>query len=47
MKEKDFRRRFFLKEFLEDHFQRKVDVGYFDAVRSFIMQSVEKELIYA
>lgn len=47
MEDKDFVKRFELKEFLERSFNRKVDVGYFSGVRTFIMRYIEKDLIYA
>ena len=46
-KEKCFENRFYLREHLEKQFKRKVDVGYFDSVRSLIMKNIEKDLIYA
>lgn len=36
-----------LKEHLESHFNRKVDIGYFNSVRVFIRLRIEKDLIYA
>lgn len=47
MPQKSFQKRLELREFLEHEFGKKVDVGYFDSVRSFIMHHVEKDLIYA
>lgn len=47
MKEEDFTTRFYLREYLEKHFNRKVDVGYFNSVRIFIRRRIEKDLIYA
>lgn len=42
-----FKNRFYLKEHLEKHFNRKVDIGYFDSVRLFIWKQMEADLIYA
>lgn len=47
MPHKSFEKRLELRDFLEQRFGKKVDVGYFDSVRSFIMHHVEKDLIYA
>jgi uncharacterized protein len=44
---KCFKNRFYLREHLEKQFQRKVDVGYFDNVRSLIYKNLEKDLKYA
>ncbi|MFH1832431.1 MAG: nucleotidyltransferase domain-containing protein [bacterium] len=46
-KEHDFRKRMQLKRFLEESFNKKVDVGYFDAVRFAIKRNIQKDLIYA
>ena len=46
-KEKDFDKRFDLKELLEKQFKRKVDIAYIDAVRPLIMHFIKEELIYA
>lgn len=46
-KEHDFDNRYDLKEFLENAFNRKVDVCYFDCVRKFIMHRIQEELAYA
>lgn len=42
-----FRNRFYLKEYLEKQFNRKVDICYFGDVRLFIKKRIEKDLIYA
>lgn len=47
MPKKSFHFKMELRDFLEKKFGKKVDVGYFDTVRSFIMHHVEKDLIYA
>ena len=47
VKKKSFDNRSKLKEFLEKHFQKKVDILYHDSVRRFIMRSIKDELIYA
>ena len=46
-KRKDFDNRFKLKELLEKEFDRKVDLLYLDSVRTFIMECIKDELIYA
>lgn len=42
-----FRKRMELKHFLEDTFKKKVDIGYFDAVRLAIKRNIQEDLIYA
>lgn len=46
-KEKCFENRFYLREYLEKEFKRKVDVGYFDSVRFLIMENIKKDIKYA
>ena len=36
-----------LKYFLEDHLKRRIDLGYFKAVRQFIKRNTQENLIYA
>lgn len=47
MKVKSYDLQFDLKEFLEAHFNRRIDLGSFDSIRPFIMRSIKEELIYA
>lgn len=47
MADHDFFKRMDLKDFLENTFNKKVDVGYFDAVRLAIKRSIEEDLIKA
>ena len=47
MKIHNFRKRLGLRDFLEEKFQRKVDVLYFDAVRKFIMRNIQEDIVYA
>ncbi|MFH1831465.1 MAG: nucleotidyltransferase domain-containing protein [bacterium] len=47
MPEKSFTKRFYLREFLEKNFHRKVDVCYLDSMRKFIRDEIEKDLMYA
>lgn len=47
MPKRSFDKQFYLKEFLEAHFQKKVDIGSFDSLHPFVMRFVEKELVYA
>ena len=46
-KEQDFDNRYDLKEFLEENFNKKVDIDYFDCIRSFIRHQIEDELVSA
>jgi len=46
-KSHDFRKRMQLKRFLEEYFNKKVDVGYFDSVRFAIKRNIQEDLIYA
>ena len=43
----EFRKRMGFMHFVEDTFKKKVDVGYFDAVRLAIKDDIEEDLIYA
>lgn len=43
----EFRKRMGFMHFMEDAFKKKVDVGYFDAVRLALKDSIEEDLIYA
>lgn len=45
-KQKDFFIREDLREYLESHFKKPVDVGYIDSFREFYKQKISKELIY-
>ena len=47
MPQKSFHHRIELKNFLEQKFGKKVDIGYFDSIRSYIMYYVEKDIVYA
>ena len=47
VKLQDFKNRLHLKEHLENHFKRKVDVGYFNGIRIFVRRRIEKDLVYA
>ena len=42
----DFDIRYDLKDFLEQHFNKKVDLLYFKSIRTYIMKSIEKDLLY-
>lgn len=46
-KKKSFRAYVNIHKFLEDKFNKKVDVIYLDTVNPFIMELIEKELVYA
>jgi predicted nucleotidyltransferase len=43
---KDFFLRDDLKEYLESNFNKSVDIGYLDSIRSFYKQKIESEIIY-
>jgi len=43
---KDFFLREDLREFLESHLQKKVDVGYIDSIRTYYKNRIEKDIIY-
>jgi len=43
---KDFFLREDLREFLETHLQKKVDVGYLDSIRIYYKNKIEKDIIY-
>lgn len=45
-KQKDFFVREDLREYLEEHLQKSVDVGYIDSFREFYKQKISKDLIY-
>jgi len=44
---KDYFNRAQAKYYLEEHFNKKVDLGYFDTMRHFLKKRVEAEMIYA
>lgn len=46
-KEKSYDTLFYMKEFLEKEFGKKVDLLYRDSIRRFIMRFIKEELIYA
>jgi predicted nucleotidyltransferase len=41
-----FRNRLKLQYFLEEYFNKKIDLGYFNTFRASIKREVEKEMIY-
>ncbi len=43
---RDFKNRFYLKEYLSQNLKRNVDICYFDSLRSFIRNNIQSELIY-
>ncbi len=43
---KSFRNRYRLKEYLEKEFNRSVDIGYLDSLRTYIKNAIEDEIIY-
>jgi len=46
MKEKSFFKRVQAKEFLEKKLHKKIDLGYFDSMRTFIKNRIKKDLVY-
>lgn len=44
---KDFFLREDLREYLQLHLKKSVDVGYFDSIRDYYKQKIEKDIIYA
>jgi len=43
---KSFSNRYKLKEYLENEFQKPVDIGYFDSLRTYIKNEIKNEIIY-
>ncbi len=43
---KDFFIRDDLKEYLENHFKVRVDIGYVDSIRKYYKTKIEKDIIY-
>ncbi len=43
---KDFFMREDLREYLEKHLKKSVDVGYLDSFRDYYRQKIEKDIIY-
>lgn len=43
---KDFFLREDLKEYLENHFKKSVDIGYIDSIRKYYKNKIEKDIIY-
>ncbi len=46
IEKKDYFNRIQAKYFLEEQFQKSVDIGYFSSMRNFFKKRVEKEMIY-
>ncbi len=46
MKKKDLLKRLQAKEFLQMKLNKKIDLGYFDSMKTFIKNRIKKELIY-
>ncbi len=44
---KDFFIREDLKDYLQEHFQKPVDIGYIDSFREFYKKRISKEILYA
>ncbi len=44
---KSFTNRYNLKKYLENAFNKPVDIGYYDSFRTFIRKEIDKEIIYA
>ena len=43
---KSFTNRYNLKKYLEDAFNKPVDIGYYDSLRTYIKKDIAKEIIY-
>ncbi|QOP42797.1 hypothetical protein FJR45_02055 [Sulfurimonas sediminis] len=43
---KDFFLKSDLKDFLENTFDSKIDIGYLDSIREFYKRRIEKEILY-
>lgn len=43
---KSFRNRYGLKHFLEEKFQKAVDIGYLDSLHPFVQKQIKDEIIY-
>ena len=46
MQKKDLLKRLQAKDFLEQQLNKKIDMGYFDSMRTFIKNRIKKDLIY-
>ncbi len=46
MKKKDLLKRLQAKEFLQMKLNKKIDLGYFDSMKTFVKNRIKKELIY-
>jgi predicted nucleotidyltransferase len=46
IKKKDYFKRVQAKYFLEEKLNKKVDLGYFDSIRTIIKDQIRKEMIY-
>lgn len=44
---KDFFIREDLKDYLQEHFKKPVDIGYIDSFREFYKKRISKEILYA
>ena len=44
--EKEFSKRVQATEYLERKLHKKIDMGYYDSMRTFIKKRIEKDLIY-
>jgi predicted nucleotidyltransferase len=47
IEKKDYFNRVQAKYFLEEHFQKTVDIGYLESMRNFLRKRVQSEMIYA
>ena len=43
---KEFAKRLLIKEFLEKHLNKRVDIGYFDSMKTFIQNQIKQEMKY-
>ncbi len=43
---KEFANRLLIKEFLEKHLNKRVDIGYFDSMKTFVQNQIKQEMKY-
>lgn len=46
IKEKNYFKRAQATYFLENHFKKKIDLGYFDSMRNILQSKIKQEMIY-
>ena len=43
---KEFAKRLLIKEFLEKYLNKRVDIGYFDTMKTFVQNQIKQEMKY-